>query len=115
MIEATWIAFAFVMGLGARAIGLPPLVGYLAAGFALAGFGDHIGVGPRDSVALEHIAHLGVLLLLFTVGLKLKLGNLARREGIGGGLLHFTISSLIFLPARMLILDLARAPGRRRG
>ena len=111
MIEATWIAFAFVMGLGARAIGLPPLVGYLAAGFALAGFGDHIGVGPRDSVALEHIAHLGVLLLLFTVGLKLKLGNLARREVIGGGLLHFTISSLIFLPAIMLILDLAWQQG----
>ncbi len=111
MIEATWIAFAFVMGLGARAIGLPPLVGYLAAGFALAGFGDHIGVGPRDSVALEHIAHLGVLLLLFTVGLKLKLGNLVRREVIGGGLLHFTISSLIFLPAIMLILDLAWQQG----
>jgi predicted Kef-type K+ transport protein len=107
MIEATWIAFAFVMGLASRAIGLPPLVGYLAAGFALAGFGDHIGVGPRDSVALEHIAHLGVLLLLFTVGLKLKLSNLVRREVIGGGLLHFSISSLIFLPAIMLILDLA--------
>lgn len=111
MIEATWIAFAFVMGLAARAIGLPPLVGYLAAGFALAGLGDHIGVGPRDSVALEHIAHLGVLLLLFTVGLKLKLSNLVRREVIGGGLLHFIISSLVFLPAIMLILDLAWQQG----
>jgi predicted Kef-type K+ transport protein len=28
-------------------------------------------------VALDHIAHLGVLLLLFTVGLKLKISNLA--------------------------------------
>jgi predicted Kef-type K+ transport protein len=111
MIEATWIAFAFVMGLAARAIGLPPLVGYLAAGFTLAGFGGHIGVGPRDSVALEHIAHLGVLLLLFTVGLKLKLSNLVRREVIGGGLLHFAISSLIFLPAIMLILDLTWQQG----
>lgn len=106
MIEATWIAFAFVMGLVARGVGLPPLVGYLAAGFALAGLGDYIGVGPRDSVALEHIAHLGVLLLLFTVGLKLKISNLVRREVIGGALLHFAISSLIFLPAIMLILDL---------
>lgn len=106
MIEATWIAFAFVMGLGARSVGLPPLVGYLGAGFALAGFGDLIGVGPRDSAALAHIAHLGVLLLLFTVGLKLKLGNLLRREVIGGGLLHFAISSLVFLPAILLLLDL---------
>ena len=106
MIEATWIAFAFVMGLGARSVGLPPLVGYLGAGFALAGFGDLIGIGPRDSAALAHIAHLGVLLLLFTVGLKLKLGNLLRREVIGGGLLHFAISSLVFLPAILLLLDL---------
>ncbi|MDR7026240.1 cation:proton antiporter domain-containing protein [Pseudomonas peli] len=106
MIEATWIAFAFFMGLVARGIGLPPLVGYLGAGFALAGFGEHIGVGPRDSAALDHIAHLGVLLLLFTVGLKLKIGNLVRREVIGGGLLHFAISSLIFLPAILLLLEL---------
>ncbi|MDP3816064.1 cation:proton antiporter family protein [Pseudomonas sp.] len=106
MIEASWIAFAFVMGLAARGIGLPPLVGYLGAGFALAGFGEQIGVGPRDSLALQHIAHLGVLLLLFTLGLKLKLGNLVRREVIGGGLLHFAISSLVFLPAIMLVLDL---------
>src|SRR3989344_4361560 len=106
MIEATWIAFAFVMGLVARGMGLPPLVGYLGAGFALAGFGEHIGVGPRDSAALDHIAHLGVLLLLFTVGLKLKIGNLVRREVIGGGLLHFAISSLIFLPAILLLLEL---------
>ena len=106
MIEATWIAFAFIMGLSVRAVGLPPLVGYLAAGFALAAFGEHLAIGPRDSAALEHIAHLGVLLLLFTVGLKLKLSNLVRREVIGGGLLHFTISSLIFLPAILLILDL---------
>ena len=106
MIEATWNAFAFIMGLAVRAVGLPPLVGYLGAGFALATFGEHFGVGPRDSAALEHIAHLGVLLLLFTVGLKLKLSNLVRREVIAGGMLHFTISSLIFLPAILLILDL---------
>ncbi|MHA6493404.1 cation:proton antiporter domain-containing protein [Pseudomonas borbori] len=106
MIEATWITFAFVMGLGARFIGLPPLVGYLGAGFALAGFGDYVGVGPRDSAVLDHIAHLGVLLLLFTVGLKLKLGNLVKREVIGGGVLHFALSSLIFLPAIVLSLDL---------
>jgi predicted Kef-type K+ transport protein len=105
MIESAWIAFAFVMGLVARGVGLPPLVGYLGAGFALAAFGGHIGVGPRDSVALDHIAHLGVLLLLFTVGLKLKISNLVRREVIGGGLLHFAISSLIFLPAILYLLE----------
>lgn len=106
MIEATWIAFAFVLGLLARFIGLPPLVGYLAAGFALAGLGARVGVGIEDSQILAHIAHLGVLLLLFTVGLKLKLGNLVRREVIGGGLLHFAISGLLMTPAIVLLLDL---------
>ncbi|MEA1605663.1 cation:proton antiporter family protein [Pseudomonas spirodelae] len=106
MIEAAWIAFAFGMGLAARAVGLPPLVGYLGAGFALAAVGEYIGVGPHDSEALQHIAHLGVLLLLFTVGLKLKPSNLLRREVIGGGLLHFAISSVLFLPAIRLLLDL---------
>ena len=105
MIEATWIAFAFILGLATRSIGLPPLIGYLAAGFALAAFGEHFGVGPTDSVILEHLAHLGVLLLLFTVGLKLKLSNLVRREVIGGSLLHFGISSLVVLPAILLFLD----------
>lgn len=105
MIEATWIAFAFILGLAARSVGLPPLIGYLCAGFALAGFGNHFGVGPTDSVILEHLAHLGVLLLLFTVGLKLKLSNLVRREVIGGSLLHFGISSLVVLPAILVFLD----------
>ncbi|MGQ7958364.1 cation:proton antiporter domain-containing protein [Pseudomonas sp. SP16.1] len=106
MIEATWIAFAFVLGLLARFIGLPPLVGYLAGGFALASLGERVGVGSKDSQILAHIAHLGVLLLLFTVGLKLKLGNLVRREVIGGGLLHFAISGLLLTPAIVLLLEL---------
>ncbi len=105
MLEATWIAFAFVLGLGARSIGLPPLVGYLAAGFALAAVGSEIGLDPHDSEVLQHIAHLGVLLLLFTVGLKLKPSNLVRREVIGGGVLHFLVSSLLLTPAILLLAD----------
>ncbi|KXO77100.1 cation:proton antiporter family protein [Stutzerimonas stutzeri] len=105
MIEASWIAFAFALGLLARFIGLPPLIGYLGAGFALAAAGDYVGVTRDDSIILDHLSHLGVLLLLFTVGLKLKLGNLVRREVIGGSLLHFLISSVLVLPAIMLILD----------
>jgi len=106
MIEAAWIAFAFGMGLAARAVGLPPLVGYLGAGFALAAVGERLGIDPHESGALQHIAHLGVLLLLFTVGLKLKASNLLRREVFGGGLLHFAISSVVFLPAILLLLEL---------
>ena len=93
MIEAVWIAFAFGLGLLFKQVGLPPLIGYLGAGFALSALGERVGVGPEDSYVLNHIAHLGVLLLLFTVGLKLKLKNLARPEVIGGSLLHFGLST----------------------
>ena len=61
------VLIAFVLGFGARLIGLPPLVGFLAAGFLLG------GLGFQSSVGLQEIADLGVTLLLFTIGLKLKI------------------------------------------
>ena len=105
MIEATWIAFAFGLGLLARYVGLPPLIGYLSAGFALAAFDNQLGITRQDSEILAHLAHLGVLLLLFTVGLKLKLTNLARPEVVGGSLLHFVLSSVLMLPPILWFLD----------
>ncbi len=89
MIEAVWIVFAFSLGIGVRLIGLPPLIGYLAAGFMIAASGDVLDLTVESTAALQHIAHLGVLLLLFTVGLKLKVKSLVRPEVMGGGLLHF--------------------------
>lgn len=93
--ETLWIGIAFALGLLVRQFGLPPLVGYLAAGFALNGLGGHFGLPLGSSATLERLAHAGVLLLLFTVGLKLRLRSLVRAEVIGGGLLHFTISCLL--------------------
>jgi len=106
VIEAVWIAFAFMMGLAVRQIGLPPLIGYLGAGFALSALGSRVGIGPEDSEILSHIAHLGVLLLLFSVGLKLKVKNLARPEVIGGSLLHFGLSTAVLLAGLMYVLEL---------
>jgi glutathione-regulated potassium-efflux system ancillary protein KefC len=51
---------------------LPPFVGYLAAGFAL-----H-ALGFEATSVIEEIADLGVLLLLFGIGLKLRLRSLAQ-------------------------------------
>lgn len=64
------IGIAYASGLAARAVGLPPLVGYL-----LAGFGLYAG-GSRLTPTLEEFAEMGVTLLLFTIGLKLRLGSL---------------------------------------
>ncbi len=64
--EIGFLLVAFVLGFAARMLGLPPLVGFLVAGFALHGF------GYESTDAIESIAEVGVLLLLFGIGLKLK-------------------------------------------
>ncbi|MBS3803496.1 MAG: cation:proton antiporter [Oleiphilaceae bacterium] len=106
MYEIIWILFAFSMGLVAKAVKLPPLVGYLVAGFALSGLAVYTPLTLDNGEALDHIAHLGVLLLLFTVGLKLKVRSILRPEVIGGSLLHFAITCLIFTPGIHLLADL---------
>lgn len=106
MIEAIWIAFAFSLGLLVRSIGLPPLIGYLAAGFAITAASPHLNLPSESTEMLQHLAHLGVLLLLFTVGLKLKVRNLVRPEVIGGGLIHFAVSCLLVAPALFWFMDI---------
>ena len=86
---AIWAGAAFVAGLLARQVGLPPLVGFLAAGFGLnaAGFeGDEV---------LHVLSEIGVVLLLFTVGLKLRLLTLVRTEVWGTALAHMAIVGLV--------------------
>ena len=82
---AIMIAAAFVFGIGARFVKLPPLVGFLVAGFALnlAGF--------EQSPWLERVGDLGVTLLLFTIGLKLRVSTLFRPEVWGGALVHMGV------------------------
>ncbi|WP_119356751.1 cation:proton antiporter family protein [Meiothermus granaticius] len=87
--EALWVGTAYLLGLLVSRIGLPPLVGYLGAGFALWGFGFH------SEPLLSQIAHFGVLLLLFTVGLKLRWQTLVQAQVIGVGGLHFLLFALL--------------------
>jgi predicted Kef-type K+ transport protein len=98
MFEVVCITSALVFGLAVRQVGLPPLVGFLAAGFALNYFGADLGVPEDTPSILHHLAHLGVLMLLFMVGLKLKLGQLVQAHVIGVGLGHMAISVAIFTP-----------------
>lgn len=85
MTVSLWLGFAFALGLLMRLIGLPPLVGYLAAGFLLS------ANGHETNPILEEVAHAGVLLLLFSVGLKLRLKSLIRIEVLAGSILHMLI------------------------
>jgi predicted Kef-type K+ transport protein len=93
MITVTiWLSFAFALGLAVRLVGLPPLVGYLAAGFLLS------YLGHNTNPILKEVSHAGVLLLLFSVGLKLRLQSLIRIEVLAGSLLHMLITiGLVYL------------------
>jgi len=86
--DPLWIIFAFGFGFTVKQIGLPPLVGFLIAGFALNIF------GVQSTENLVHIADFGVLLLLFTIGLKLKIKNLFHLEIWAGSSIHMLISTL---------------------
>jgi predicted Kef-type K+ transport protein len=96
MFEVICISFAFAFGLVMRRFGLPPLVGFLAAGFAANAFGPELGMPANAGSILKHVAHLGVLLLLFTVGLKLRLSQMAQPQVAGGALIHFIVTSVVF-------------------
>ncbi len=104
--EVFAISAAFAFGLLVRQVGLPPLVGFLGAGFAINAFGPQFGMPSSTGPILDYLANLGVLLLLFTVGLKLKLRQLGEPHVIGGAVLHFILSVAIFTPvARLLFIS----------
>lgn len=95
MMELIWISAAFFSGLIANRLYLPPLVGYLAAGYAL----HNLNIPPLAN--LSHLADIGIELLLFSVGLKLKPSSLIRGEVLSVGGLHLLLmavgSALYFL------------------
>jgi predicted Kef-type K+ transport protein len=80
--EYAFLLFAFVCGLTVKLIGIPPLVGYLLAGFLL----NFAGYGLTDE--LTQIANLGITIMLFTIGLKLNIRDLSRREVWAGSVSH---------------------------
>lgn len=93
------IALAFVAGLGAQLLRLPPLIGFLAAGFMLN------GLGFERTPMLDTIANLGVTLLLFTIGLKLEVRTLLRKEVWAAATVHI-VGSTLLLAALLFVLKL---------
>jgi predicted Kef-type K+ transport protein len=91
MLNVVWITLAFALGLGARWLGLPPLVGYLVTGFLL-----H-GAGIEADEVINEFSQMGVTLLLFSIGLKLKLGSLAQPQVWGVASLHMLIVAGLFV------------------
>lgn len=91
-----WIGLAYLLGLAVSAFGLPSLVGYLGVGFVLS------GLGLVPGALLHELAHLGVVLLLFTVGLKVRLRSLLRPEVLASGVIHFAVVTGVIASALAL-------------
>ncbi|MEX2605489.1 MAG: cation:proton antiporter family protein [Gracilimonas sp.] len=88
--EILWLIAAYVLGMVVSKIKIPPLVGFLGAGILLSLY------GVESTAALHEIGHIGVLLLLFTVGLHLRFKSILRPEVLGAGSLHLVITAGIF-------------------
>lgn len=82
---AVYLATLFGLGLVAMALRLPPLVGFLTAGFVLN------GAGVPQLPYVDELADLGVTLLLFSIGLKLDVRFLLRREVWATAVAHMAI------------------------
>ncbi|MFI8565979.1 cation:proton antiporter [Rhodococcus sp. NPDC078407] len=88
-VAAIYLVIAFGLGGLAMAVRLPPLVGFLAAGFV-------INALDIDEVPqLQLLADLGVTLLLFAIGLKLDVRILLRREVWLTTSIHLVVSIVL--------------------
>ena len=96
MFDPVTILCALACGILARALGLPALVGYLAAGFVL----FELGIQPGPIV--EQLSHLGVTLLLFTIGLKLQPRELLETRVWGSTIVHMVVSVGFFTPLLLI-------------
>lgn len=83
---------AFVGGIAAKRLRLPVLVGYLLAGVAVGPFTP--GLVANSGVALE-LAEIGVVLLMFGVGLHFSIGDLVavRRIAVPGALGQIVVAT----------------------
>lgn len=84
------IAVAFFSGFLMLRCQMPPLVGFLIAGFAL-----H-AAGYTTTPLIQSLADLGVTLLLFTIGLKLDVKSLLNKEIWFGATLHNVATTALF-------------------
>jgi monovalent cation:H+ antiporter-2, CPA2 family len=76
---AVALVVAFIGGILARRIGLPTIVGYLVAGIAIGPFTPGF-VGDMETIS--QLAELGVIFLMFGVGLHFSLKDLWRVRSI---------------------------------
>jgi CPA2 family monovalent cation:H+ antiporter-2 len=100
-ILAAGFGLALVFGVAASALRMPPLVGYLFAGIligpATPGFVGDMGLAAQ-------LSEIGVMLLMFGVGLHFSLGDLlaVRRIAVPGALVQIAVATVMGMVVAML-------------
>jgi predicted Kef-type K+ transport protein len=102
-LELIFFSTAFICGFIIFQLRLPPLIGFLAAGFILR------ALGYESTELLESISSIGVTLLLFSIGLKLEVKTLTKLYVWAPASLHIVICSGL-LCALMLLLGYFSLP-----
>jgi K+:H+ antiporter len=91
---AVGLTFAFAGGFLASRVGLPPLVGYLLAGIAVGPFTPGF---VADGRLAPQIAEIGVVLLMFGVGMHFSVGDLwaVRRIALPGAIGQIAVATAL--------------------
>ena len=91
---ASGFGLAFILGMAAQRVKLPPLVGYLVAGIII---GPSTPGFAADAGLAAQLAEIGVVLLMFGVGLHFSFGDLMAVKGIAipGALARIAIVSAL--------------------
>ena len=89
---AAGLGLAFLFGLVANRLRLPPILGYLLAGVAIGPFTPGF---VADSGLASQLAELGVILLMFGVGLHFSIADLlsVRRIAIPGAVAQIAVAT----------------------
>ena len=95
--EPLVILIAFVAGLVFKKLGYPPMPGYLLAGFAA----HALGLGEVELIAA--IANIGLILLLFTIGLKLNIRDILMPQVWGVAVAQMVIA----IPLTVVVIVLS--------
>jgi CPA2 family monovalent cation:H+ antiporter-2 len=95
------VMLAFIGGFIARKLRMPTLVGYLVAGLVISPFTPGY---TADTNAAAQLAEMGVVFMMFGVGLHFSLKDLwgVRRIAIPGAILQTTLSTLLGLAVSRL-------------
>lgn len=98
---AVGFVLAFIFGFAAQRFRLPPLVGYLVAGMVIAAFIPSLAA---DRHTTDQLAEIGVMLLMFGVGLHFSIPDLMAVRGLAipGAIVQIVLATLLGLGLAMM-------------